>query len=176
MTYSIDTLQAQSDRPEAPGRLSRFAQELSLIFGLLTLSFWLLCLLSYSANDPAWSTTGDAAGSAAGAVRNWGGRFGALLADHSYFLLGLSVWWLVALGVSLWLTGLRRWLSGAPAAPSNWRKRVAVGLGLLALMVASAALEWTRLYRFEAFLPGHAGGVLGYWVGPAALKWLGFAG
>jgi len=176
MTYSIDTLQAQSDRPEAPGRLSRFAQELSLIFGLLALSFWLLCLLSYSANDPAWSTTGDAAGSAAGAVRNWGGRFGALLADHSYFLLGLSVWWLVALGVSLWLTGLRRWLSGAPAAPSNWRKRVAVGLGLLALMVASAALEWTRLYRFEAFLPGHAGGVLGYWVGPAALKWLGFAG
>ena len=43
-------------------------------------------------------------------------------------------------------------------------------------MCASTALEWSRLYRFEAFLPGHAGGVLGYITGPASVKWLGFTG
>jgi S-DNA-T family DNA segregation ATPase FtsK/SpoIIIE len=37
-------------------------------------------------------------------------------------------------------------------------------------------LEWSRLYRLEALLPGHAGGVLGYIVGPASVKWLGFTG
>lgn len=43
-------------------------------------------------------------------------------------------------------------------------------------MCSSTALEWSRLYRFESFLPGHAGGVLGYLVGPAGVKWLGFTG
>ena len=44
------------------------------------------------------------------------------------------------------------------------------------LVVASAALEWSRLYRFEFRLPGHAGGALGYLVGRAGVNWLGFAG
>jgi S-DNA-T family DNA segregation ATPase FtsK/SpoIIIE len=48
--------------------------------------------------------------------------------------------------------------------------------GLLLLLLASTALEWSRLYRFESGLPGHAGGVLGFWVGPLGVKWLGFAG
>jgi S-DNA-T family DNA segregation ATPase FtsK/SpoIIIE len=43
-------------------------------------------------------------------------------------------------------------------------------------LVASAALEWSRLYRFEFRLPGHAGGALGYLVGAMGEKWLGFAG
>jgi S-DNA-T family DNA segregation ATPase FtsK/SpoIIIE len=48
--------------------------------------------------------------------------------------------------------------------------------GLALLMAGSCALEATRLYRFEGFLPGHAGGVLGYALGPLSVKWLGFAG
>lgn len=42
--------------------------------------------------------------------------------------------------------------------------------------MVSAALEWSRLYRFEFRLPGHAGGVFGYLVGTLGVKWLGFAG
>jgi S-DNA-T family DNA segregation ATPase FtsK/SpoIIIE len=49
-------------------------------------------------------------------------------------------------------------------------------LGLVLLLTASASLEWTRLYRWEALLPGHAGGVLGYTLGPLSMQWLGFAG
>jgi S-DNA-T family DNA segregation ATPase FtsK/SpoIIIE len=54
--------------------------------------------------------------------------------------------------------------------------RLKFWLGLLLLMMASTGLEWSRLYRFEAHLPDHAGGALGYLVGGAGVKWLGFAG
>ena len=176
MTYSLDSLDAQAARPEVPARLHRLAHELGLMLGLLALLFWMLSLLSYSVLDAAWSTTGAQALGAAPVVRNWAGRFGAWLADGSYFLVGLSVWWLVALGLRHWLAGVRRWLQGAAMPLLSWRSRLLVAVGVLLLMVASSALEWTRLYRFEPGLPGHAGGVLGYWVGPLSMKWLGFAG
>jgi S-DNA-T family DNA segregation ATPase FtsK/SpoIIIE len=41
---------------------------------------------------------------------------------------------------------------------------------------ASAALEWTRMYRLESQLPGHSGGVLGYVLGLQSMQILGFAG
>ena len=54
--------------------------------------------------------------------------------------------------------------------------RAAFWLGLALMLVASAALEWSRLYRLEPLLPGPAGGALGFLVGPAAVRWLGFTG
>ena len=44
------------------------------------------------------------------------------------------------------------------------------------LLVASTVLEWSRLYRLEALLPDHAGGVLGHALGSVATRWLGFNG
>lgn len=43
-------------------------------------------------------------------------------------------------------------------------------------MMASCALEWTRIYGWESRLPGHAGGALGYLLGPLSMRWLGFGG
>ncbi|MFG5406799.1 DNA translocase FtsK 4TM domain-containing protein [Piscinibacter sakaiensis] len=52
-----------------------------------------------------------------------------------------------------------------------------LGVGLLLLLAASTSLEWTRLYRWEALLPGgHAGGVLGQVLGTASQRGLGFVG
>ena len=176
MTYSLDTLRTTGERSQPSAGLGRFAHEISLLLGLLALLFWFICLISHSALDAAWSTTGKSdAGSAVG-PHNWGGQLGAWLADGSYFLLGLSVWWLLALGVRVWLTGLQRWLRGEPSAPPMMRERLVRVGGLLLLLLASTALEWSRLYRFEPGLPGHAGGVLGFWIGPLGVKWLGFAG
>ncbi|MGC4395225.1 DNA translocase FtsK [Hydrogenophaga sp. T2] len=178
MTYSLNTLNA--DRREAPavGGIARFAQEIGLVLGAAALAFWLLALLSHSLADPAWSTTGSRAD-----VGNWGGRLGAIVADASYFLFGFSVWWVFAAGVRAWLSGLARWLRGAaPQAdgPRWWQRllvrRVAFWVGLAALLAFSGALEWTRLYRLEPLLPGHAGGVVGHALGPLALRWLGFTG
>ncbi|MBC7648374.1 MAG: DNA translocase FtsK 4TM domain-containing protein [Vitreoscilla sp.] len=184
MTYSLDTLNIQNTRAgDAPGGVRRFAHEVALIFGMLGLIFWVLALLSYSAHDGAWSTSGSSQviGGLA-ATRNWGGRLGAYLADTSYFLLGFSVWWLLAAGLAAWLASLARWLRGdsvgsSPANASPFRaSRIKFWLSLLLLQLASSGLEWSRLYRFEARLPDHAGGALGYLVGSAGVKWLGFAG
>ena len=181
MTYSLNTLNA--DRGSAaPAGVSRFAQEIGLVLGAAALAFWLLALLSHSLADPAWSTTGTST-----EVSNWGGRLGAMLSDWSYYLLGFSVWWLFLAGVRAWLSTLARWIRGAQG-PSDeavagdrlwhrpWARRALFWLALATLMAASTVLEWSRLYRLEALLPDHAGGVLGHALGPVAMRWLGFTG
>jgi S-DNA-T family DNA segregation ATPase FtsK/SpoIIIE len=181
MTYSLNTLNA--DRGSAaPAGVSRFAQEIGLVLGAAALAFWLLALLSHSLADPAWSTTGTSTD-----VGNWGGRLGAMLSDWSYYLLGFSVWWLFLAGVRAWLSTLARWIRGAQGTGDEvvagdrlwhrpWARRALFWLALAVLMAASTVLEWSRLYRLEALLPDHAGGVLGHALGPVAMRWLGFTG
>ena len=181
MTYSLNTLNASSAAKSPPRTgAARFGQELGLVLGLLALVFWLLALASYSPQDAAFSNSGSRD---VPMVSNWAGRLGAWLADGSYFALGFSVWWCVAAGVRAWLSSLARWMRGgepqpgAAASASPWLRRALFWGGLVVLMCASTALEWSRLYRLEPLLPGgHAGGVLGYVVGPASVKWLGYTG
>ena len=152
-----------------------------MLAGALLLGFWLLALLSYSQVDAAWSTSGHG-----GLTVNRAGRLGAWLADASYYLFGFSVWWLVAIGIRTWLAGLAAWLrQGATSQPpleevpaaQHWLTgRTAYWCGLLLLLCASCVLEWTRLYSFEARLPGDSGGTLGSLLGPLGLRWLGFTG
>ncbi len=180
MTYSLDTLQKSSSKISAPSAGHKFAHEIALLLGAVALLFWLLSMLSYSQADAAWSTSGSAS-SLSQATINWGGKLGARLADASYYVLGFSVWWCVLAALLAWLSSLARWLRGGQRpehAHSGWHlsPRALFWLGLVVLLLASCTLEWTRLYRFEARLPGHAGGVLGYAVGSFAGKWLGFTG
>jgi S-DNA-T family DNA segregation ATPase FtsK/SpoIIIE len=182
MTYSLHTLQsgAASQAP-APTGLGRFANEIALVAGFLLLSVWLIALLTYSPADAAWSTSGSAL-----QVMNRAGRLGAWIADISYFLMGFSVWWCVALAVRMWLSVLADRLRGgemagqAVPAPFGTLRvamhRLGFWLGLAMLLSGSVSLEWTRLYRLESSLPGHSGGVLGYVLGPLSVKWLGFEG
>ncbi|APW47105.1 DNA translocase FtsK [Rhodoferax antarcticus] len=183
MTYSLNTLNAsRGDTSRAPrSGLGRFADELWLVLASAALALWLLALLSYSPLDLAWSTSGTGA-----PQRNYAGQLGAWLADGSYFLLGYSVWWGVAAGLRVWLSALARWLRGhdrplAPGVPLEsvprpGRDRALFWLGLVLLLCASAMLEWTRFYSLEAQLPGHSGGVLGYFVGPLGMQLLGYTG
>ncbi|HYP84083.1 DNA translocase FtsK [Variovorax sp.] len=180
MTYSLNTLNSASGAGQpARVRVMRFAHEITLIAGFVALLFWLLAMLSYTPSDAAWSTSGSG-----GALKNWAGRLGAWLADGSYFLAGYSVWWCLAAGWRVWLSSLAGWLRGADAAANSQqaplgrfnRSRLAFWGGLILLLCASAVLEWSRLYRLESHLPGHGGGVLGYLVGPASVRWLGFTG
>ncbi|NWG74256.1 MAG: DNA translocase FtsK 4TM domain-containing protein, partial [Rubrivivax sp.] len=117
------------------------------------------------------TTTGDGT-----AVRNWIGRSGAWIADLMLFLFGWSAWWLPVVAARVWLGTLARSLRGTPAGAAAQPGGAWVWWGLVLLMAASCALEWTRLYRWEGSLPGHAGGVLGYVLGPLSMTWLGFVG
>jgi len=135
---------------------------------LMTLA-WLalsLALVSRHAGDPGFSTSGQG-----GPVMNWLGAPGAWVADVLLVLFGFSAWWWVlAGGRQLWL-GWRAVQRGEVLQP--WPRSARIG-GLVLLLVASCALEWTRLYGWEARLPGgHAGGVVGFWLGSLSMK-LGF--
>jgi DNA segregation ATPase FtsK/SpoIIIE, S-DNA-T family len=181
MTYSLHTLThptARADALEAPPTFwARFAQEIALLIGGAVLLLCLLALLSYQPGDPAWSTSGNGQ-----SVRNWTGRAGALLADLAYFSLGYSAWWCLAAASRAWLVGLARWMRGGrtdetphPSSPGRGNAW-SFCLGLVLLLLASTSLEWARLYRLEANLPGHSGGVVGYLTGSALVHWLGFTG
>ena len=181
MTYPVHTLINPSIRPHAAQAHSswwvRFAQEIALFSGGALLLLFFLACWSYQPSDPAWSTSGHGQ-----TVRNWLGRPGAVLADLAYFSLGYSVWWCWAAAARVWWGGLVRWLYSQGREKSffqpvdAWRSGWILGLGLWVLLVASAGIEWLRLYRFEGNLPGHSGGVLGYLVGTASVAWLGLTG
>ncbi len=128
----------------------------------------MLALLTYSHADPGFTASGDGA-----PIRNKVGPLGAWISNMAFFLFGMSVWWLPIVTARAWLSSLARELRGQPTA-ANRPARFWFGLALL--LTASCALEWTRLYTVEAHLPGHAGGVMGYTLGPASMQTLGFAG
>ncbi|HMS27231.1 MAG TPA: DNA translocase FtsK 4TM domain-containing protein [Burkholderiaceae bacterium] len=188
MSYSSNTFNSEND-PSKRTAGERFVKELGLILGLLVLLFWLISLLSYTTQDAAWSTTGVDS-----LTRNWGGRLGAYVSDASYFFFGFSVWWLVlALGY-VWLTHLAKWMRHDDRADPLTRPlktsamtqfrdegqlltpRVRFWLGLLLLVGSSVAIEWARMQRLEAYLPGFSGGVFGYELGIFSTKMLGFTG
>jgi S-DNA-T family DNA segregation ATPase FtsK/SpoIIIE len=179
MTYSLHTLHNKpktASKPESAA--SRFSSELFLLLAFVVLVVWVVALLTYSVHDPAWSTSGNG-----DALRNRAGRVGAWIADMSYFLLGYSVWWCVALGGRAWLAALAEKLrsedfsdesAGAVSGWVGWKPRLLFWAGFVILLYASTSLEWSRLYRWEASLPGHSGGALGYLLGRWSMASLGF--
>lgn len=173
MTYSSNALNANSGKTAPRNGLARFGHEICLIAGSLGLFFWLLTMVSYSPLDPAWSTSGSNDG---GLVHNWMGRLGALVADACYFGFGMSVWWLVLIAAYTLARSALRWMRGQSMLDTPVGERLKWWLGVCLLLAVSCALEWSRLYRFESLLPGHAGGVVGYSLGLTGMRWLGFTG
>ncbi len=158
----------------AAAHAASWKAQLSLLAGGVLWLLALLALVTHSATDPAFSTSGASA-----LPYNKAGALGAWFSDLAFFLLGYSVWWLVAVSLRVWLGALARVLRGGEAevdSRSHWPRWI-FWLGLVLLLCASTSLEWTRMYQWEPRLPGgHAGGVLGYTLGPLSMKLLGFAG
>ena len=156
---------------------------LLLATGALQLA-WLLALISYSPWDAAFSTAGDGA-----PLRNWLGFYGASLADVSFYFFGFSVWLLFLACVRLWLAALwelthgrlRAAQTASAAVPTalpalRWWRVARFHLGLWLMVGGACALEWSRLHRLDADLPGTAGGVLGFLLGALGEQFLGFNG
>jgi DNA segregation ATPase FtsK/SpoIIIE, S-DNA-T family len=172
MTFPLGSLRGEAgaaavgaDAAASPVPLRR---QLWLFAGAVLWLLAMLALVTHSGADAGFSTSGNG-----GPVSNKAGMAGAWLSDFVYFLFGYSVWWLPFVAARAWFAALARSLrSSAVPSPS----RTVFWAGLALLMAGSCALEATRLYRFEGFLPGHSGGVLGYALGATSVKWLGFAG
>ncbi len=188
MTFPLGSLRADGGASQAAagGRSSREASAQAVVprwRARLVLGFggvlWLLALIALATHNPA-----DPAFTTSGSVEqalNKAGVLGALFSDGLYFLFGFSAWWLLLIGARVWLGALARVLrseqAGSPPADPHEPPAWLFWVGIVALMAASCALESTRLYQFEARVAGgHAGGVLGYLLGPASQKLVGFAG
>ena len=175
MTFPLGSLRADGSATaagpagaNAPASSMPMRRQLWLLAGAVLWLLAMLALITHHAADPGFSTSGSGE-----ALRNKAGQMGAWASDFALFLFGHSVWWLPLVAARAWLAALARDLRGEPPRSGH---AATFWLGLALLLAASAALESTRLYRFEALLPGHAGGVLGYTLGPLSVKWLGFAG
>ncbi len=181
MTFPLGSLRAGGAGPLAADAglsgadLPRWRQQLMLLLGGVLWLLALLALATHQAADPGFSTSGSGA-----AAVNRAGLLGAWASDLGLFLFGYSVWWLLLVGLRAWLALLAQSLrmhGEAAAGEVPGRPGWVFWAGLALLMLASCGLEWTRMYRLDALLPGgQAGGVLGAVVGQTSLTWLGFAG
>ena len=78
--------------------LSNLVRDTLWLFALTLTVYAAVALGSFQMGDPAWSRSVLSDGE----TRNLGGLFGAYFADVSYYLFGISSWWLVAAAV-VWL-------------------------------------------------------------------------
>jgi S-DNA-T family DNA segregation ATPase FtsK/SpoIIIE len=172
MSFPLGSLSGDAGAGTAVGPGSaalRWRQQALMLAGAVAWLLFLLAMATHDGGDTAFSTSGTGQ-----SVHNRAGVLGARVSDMVLFLFGFSGWWLVPVALRAWLAALARQLRGpaADAGPAAWH----FWGGLALVLAASSALEWTRLYRWESLLPGHAGGVLGYTLGPLSMRWLGFAG
>ncbi len=155
--------------PSAASRLLRTPLWLALT--ALLLALLVLAMATHDLRDPAFSTSGQRA-----IAGNRVGSIGACVSDGLLFMFGFSAWWLPLLALRGWLRSLAGLLRHDVAPAPRWSQRTRWWLGVVLLLCASCALEWSRLYAVEPHLPNHAGGMLGYMLGPLGMKGLGFAG
>ena len=157
----------------ASARLAALRRWIVWLIAVALLLVAAIAFLSFNVADPAWSTTGKNL-----VVKNWLGSFGAWASDIGYFVLGATVWWLLAFGASiLWRTLPRR--LPHPSAEDAVTDIVGLRLpwrfaGLALLLLAGSALETLAMHRWFAGLPQGAGGALGQSAGFPLLKLIGF--
>ncbi|OGS90466.1 MAG: cell division protein FtsK [Gallionellales bacterium GWA2_60_18] len=158
-----------SEAGELPGgKLFVLLRESRWLLLTATALYAALALYGYDPADPAWSH------SASGAqVANPAGAAGAWLADLLFYLFGVSAWWCVAFVLQRVWAGYRGLSSDSLFCKRTFWVSV---IGFVVLLLASSALEATRLYKLTAVLPLAPGGMLGMALGDALMSWFGFTG
>ena len=175
MTFPLGSLRYDGGSdcllPPRPAKPPGWRDQMVLLAGAVAWLLVVIALATHSAADPGFSTSGIG-----GPVQNKAGIVGAWVSDFAFFLVGYSVWWAVLVGARAWLAAWRGCCAPIPARrPWPRHRPLPCGLGLAVLLAASASLEWTRLYQWEAQVAGgNAGGVLGYSLGKLSqsLLWL----
>ncbi|MBP3221468.1 MAG: DNA translocase FtsK 4TM domain-containing protein [Neisseriaceae bacterium] len=140
------------------------------LVSLVLTGYIVLCLLSFTTGDVAWSHST----STNEVVRNLGGRIGAYVADIAYYLCGFSFWWVIfAAGVWLFKSFRARNVRKNKGRYLRW---VGIG-GLLLLIAASTVIEhsvWAG--SLKGSLPADAGGLLGRALTPKIMLLFGTSG
>ena len=181
MTFPLGSLRADGadvtpDQRDSSASAAGWRVQAALLVGAVAWLLAVLALSTHNAGDPGFSTSGNA-----GPIRNGAGVFGAWFSDLAFFVAGYSAWWAVLVGARAWLGALARSLRAAGGSSSGGAETGlpawTMAIGMVLLLAASASLEWTRLYQWEAQVAGgNAGGILGLGLGKSSQSLLGFAG
>ncbi|MGA8862188.1 MAG: DNA translocase FtsK 4TM domain-containing protein [Gallionella sp.] len=130
--------------------------------------YFTVALYGYNPADPAWSHSVTGAH-----VTNPAGILGAYLSDLLFYLFGFSAWWFVLFMLQRVWAGYHRLRADSIFCKRTLLVSVA---GFAALLLASSALEFLRLYTLKVALPLVHGGMLGEVLGKALARGLGFTG
>lgn len=142
---------------------------------LAALACWLILVLAtWNRTDPGWSHSvfGDT-------IYNWGGTFGAYVADLLLYLFGASAWlWVLLLlrRVAAGFYRLSRVVLPSRVPELLPRVRWEVGIGFALLFLGCMGVEALRLQGWAGHLPAGAGGQLGQLLAGALARLLGEAG
>ncbi len=137
--------------PEVSTVMQRLVREGTLIVYSLLALFLLIALVSYSTNDPGFTTTGSGA-----EVQNAVGVSGAWLADVLWYLLGYMAYAFPALLLYKVYTSFRE---DALESEFSWPLFALKSVGFLLLVISACGLA-TLHFTITPELPS-AGGILG---------------
>ena len=142
-------------------RRQRLLRDIALILIAPFLLYLLVCLATYSPDDPGWSQSG----SVATPLHNRGGPVGAWLADVLLYLTGYVAFLLpLVLGAIAWIALFR--MDPERAGEEGQFGPALRLVGLVGFLVSSTGLLQLRVGPVADFSPG-AGGILGQLVGRA---------
>lgn len=177
MSKAAYTRDPNKDKPSAKSsRMTTLLAEARWLILVAVTTFLAMILLSYSAQDPAWSQSKEVA-----YITNFGGRFGAWTADLLLYVFGKSAWlWFALLGINV----VRSYsqlghkqndrLEAEQTTQSylDWFR----GVGFCLILTGSMGIEYLRMYSYHFNLPRAPGGVFGELIGKAAYASFGFTG
>ena len=150
------------------GGLTRHTGEALLILCSAVALYFLLALMTYSANDPGWSSTGSEDG-----VENWGGQFGAWISDLLFQGFGRVAY---LLPVMILVLGWRIYRGRLGMYAEELSRRLVTGLGFVLTIVGGCGLESQHFAGSAEGLPFVAGGALGSLTSGLLQSGFGFAG
>ena len=142
-----------STKSVLPPKVVVLLREVGLLLSSGVLAYLTLVLSTYEPLDPAWSRQ-----SASEEASNAGGVVGAHISDVLLYLFGISAWWIVLAGT---LLVVRAYRQSARRITENPKVVTLVIIGLVLLVVSSAAFEGLRLWSAHFELPGKPGGIVG---------------
>ena len=158
----LQKTEAKKARPE---HVVNLIADALWLMGLAATLYLTISLISFDMGDPSWSRSSPVVEDAA----NWGGLFGAYIADVGYYLFGWSFWWWIVAACVMLYKNFR--LHAKPVLSGSYNHKIAVA-ALFILTVFSPVLEYFVLGgKYSESLPVGAGGMVGIRVG-AIFAWL----
>ncbi|MBX2869705.1 MAG: DNA translocase FtsK 4TM domain-containing protein [Acidiferrobacterales bacterium] len=142
-----------------PGNLNSLLREVGVLVVMGFAVYLLVCLLSWSPNDPGPSSTGTG-----GEIQNWGGRVGAWFADAMFSLFGRMAYVLLLLCLAL---GWRVYKNRADRGPFNVYPLLLSVTGFFLSMTGACGLEQIYFPLRSGGDAFAAGGILGHYTANA---------